>query len=281
MSSDAPNKDDPSGFHGIFAKLSGLDIYDVPVSDLYGSGLADFYDRFVCDFVGDIPVFQRLLPCVDARVLDLACGSGRIGIPLARAGAFVDGIELSADMLVLAEEHLAKENPETRSRLRFFQGDMCHFTLPQKYDLIIVGVTSISLLLTSEQRTSLFEEVARHLKPGGKFVFDILDFSEERWKKFDNHMDVWSKEVEDGHDFAIIGQRFFPESKLFTFNVYREFISWDGSTKRTIGSSTKAWLERDDLVEALSSCGLTLIEEFHQGDLKFFVTQLAGNTGDD
>ena len=281
MSSNPHNQEDPSGFHGIFAKLSGLDIYDVPVSDLYGSGLADFYDRFVCDYVADIPVFQRLLPCVDARVLDLACGSGRIGIPLARAGAFVDGIELSADMIVLAEKHLEQESAETRSRLSFIQGDMSRFTLPHQYDLIIVGVTSISLLLKSEQRTSLFEEVARHLKPGGKFIFDILDFSEERWKKFDNHLEVWSKEVNDGQDFAIVGQRVFPESKQFTFNVYREFISWDGSTKRTIGSSTKAWLERDDLVEALSSCGLALIEEFHQGDIKFFVTQLAGNSGDD
>lgn len=279
MSADSSIKENAFGFHGIFAKLGRLDIFDVPVSDLYGSGLADFYNRFVADFAGDIPIFQRLLPNGEARVLDLACGSGRIGLPLARAGAVVDGIELSPDMLALVDENLSAESEDTRNRLTFIQGDMCSFTLPHKYDLIIVGVTSISLLLKSEQRISLFEEVARHLKPDGKFVFDIMDFSGERWKKFDNYMDVWSREVADGHDFAIVGQRLFPEERQFTFNVYREFISWSGDTTRTIGSSTKAWLDRDELIDGLNSCGLALIEEFNQGDLRFFVSKLAGDSG--
>jgi SAM-dependent methyltransferase len=263
-------------YHGIFAKLKRLDIYDSaqPV-DLYGRGLADFYNRFVGDYIADIPIFHKLLPSKDARVLDLACGSGRIGIALAREGYTVDGVELSQDMLDLVDLNLANEKPAVRERLSFVRGDMSAFEMPHLYDLIVIGVTSISLLLTPEQRANLFASVKRHLKPGGLFVFDVLDFEDERWKQFDDYQDVWARDVEDGQDVAIIGQKFFPERGIFTFNVYREFIAWSGETTRTIGASTKAFLLRDDLIPAMKAHGLVLQDEFLQGDLRFFVVRHA------
>lgn len=263
-------------YHGIFAKLKRLDIYDSaqPV-DLYGHALADFYNRFVGDYAADIPVFQRLLPSRDSRVLDLACGSGRVGIALAREGYTVDGVELSQDMLDLVDLNLTHEKPAVRERLSFVRGDMSGFEMPHQYDLILIGVTSISLLLTPEQRAGLFASVKRHLKPEGRFVFDVLDFEDGRWKRFDDHQDVWAREVEEGQDFAIIGQKFFPERGIFTFNVYRELISWSGETVRTLGASTKAFLLRDDLVPAMEAQGLVLQDEFLQGDLRFFVARHA------
>jgi SAM-dependent methyltransferase len=263
-------------YHGIFAKLKRLDIYDSaqPV-DLYEHGLADFYNRFVGDYAGDIPVFEKLLPSKDARVLDLACGSGRVGIALAREGYTVDGVELSQDMLDLVERNLANEKPGVRDRLTFVRGDMSAFAMPHQYDLILISVTSISLLLTREQRAGLFASVKRHLKPDGRFVFDVLDFEDGRWKQFDDYQDVWAREVDDGQDVAIIGQKFFPDRGIFTFNVYREFIAWSGETTRTLGASTKAFLLRDDLIPAMREHGLVLEDEFLQNDLRFFVVRHA------
>ena len=265
-------------YHGIFALLRKLDIFDDALSvDLYGEQFAGFYNRFVGEYAADIPVFQRLLPATpDARVLDLACGSGRIGIAMARDGATVDGLELSPHMLALVEANLAGERPEVRDRLRFLQGDMTAFDLPDRYDLILVGVTSISLLHTPAQRHDLFACARRHLKPGGKFVFDILDLDDERWRRHDHYLDVWAREVDEGQDFAIVGQRFFPERRQFAFNVYRELVGWDGQTSRAIGTSVKAWLGRDELVQAMAGAGLALVEEFEQGDVRFFVAQAAG-----
>jgi SAM-dependent methyltransferase len=264
-------------YHGIFGQLRKLDIYDDTLSvDLYGEQFADFYNRFVGDYAGDIPVFQRLLADTpDARVLDLACGSGRIGIAMARGGATVDGLELSPHMLDLVEGNLAGERPDVRARLRFMQGDMGAFDLPDRYDLILVGVTSISLLLAPAQRSGLFACARRHLKPGGKFVFDILDLEGERWRRHDHYLDVWAREVDEGQDFAIVGQRFYPERRQFAFNVYREVVGWDGQTSRAIGTSVKAWLERGELIEAMAAEGLVLVEEFEQGEVRFFVAQAA------
>jgi SAM-dependent methyltransferase len=262
-------------FHGIFSTLKELDIYDRTAGDIYAEGFADFWNVYTGHDVGDIPYYQRLLPGPGARVLDLGCGSGRIGIALARDGALVDGIELSSAMLALVDANLATETEEVKKRLRFFKANICDFSLPDRYDLIVLGATSISLLLRSEQRRALFKQVRNHLKPDGKFIFDILDFSGERWKKHDNYIDVWSRETEDGQDFAIVGQHFYPDEKIFTFNAYRELVEWNGTTKRTISSSTKAWIETDELALAIQENGLAITSEFDHGEIRYYVVCMA------
>ncbi len=255
--------DRASAYHGIFAKLRMLDIFEEPPADLYGPSLADLYHHSTADFVCDVPVFERFLP-PGGRVLDLACGSGRIGIAMARRGAMVDGIELSPTMLALAREAAERETLGVKARLRFIEGDMTRFALEERYDLVILGVTSISLLLRAEERQGLFRSVRAHLKSGAHFIFDILDLSGDRWKELDHFHDVWAKEVDEGLDFAIIGQEFFPERRQFVFNVYREFMRWDGTTRRTLGASVKAWLDRDELVAEMRDAGLGLAQEFDE-----------------
>lgn len=258
-------------YHGIFAKLARLDVLEQESAGMYDRDFADFWNRYVGHYVGDIPLFERLLPGSGARVLDLACGAGRIGMAMAKNGAYVDGLELSPAMLALVDRNLAGETAQVRERLRFFRGDMACFSLPERYDLVILGTTSISLLPEPAQRQDLFHAVARHLKPGGKFIFDILNLSGERWKKLDHFLDVWSHEDEDGQDFAIVGQRFFPERKCFTFNVFRESIAWNGDTRRSVATSTKAWLEPEDVLAAMAAAGLELVEQFEHDTETFFV----------
>lgn len=259
--------------HGIFAKLNRLDLFEEEAHDLYDAGFADFWNAYAGSDVSDIPLFERLLASPDAHVLDLACGAGRIGIALARGGVRVDGVELSPAMLALARRNLEAETAAVRERLRFFQGDMCTFAAPRRYDLVILGVTSLCLLLDAAQRLSLFRQVRRYLAPGGRFIFDILDFSGERWRQFDHFMDVLSREDEHGHEFAIVGQRVFPETRTFSVNVYRETIAWNGDTARALGISLKAWLETAEVTQALAASGLALHEQFDHGGTRYFVCQ--------
>ncbi|MBQ5949411.1 daptide-type RiPP biosynthesis methyltransferase [Massilia sp. ST3] len=270
------NEEKSGGYHGIFAKLSQLEIIDRLEGDLYDGQFADFWDRYNGNDLSDVGHLVRFLP-KEGRVLDLASGSGRIGIGLARLGARVDGLELSSGMLGLARECLAAEPADVRERLRFFQGNMCEFTLEDRYDLVVLGTTSISLLLTADERRRLFECVRRHLNPGGKFVFNVVDFSGGRWKNFDHYHDVLSHEDKDGQEFVILGQRVFPDEMRFTLNVYREFVGWDGETRRSMSSSTKAWIEPEELRRHAAATGLAMVEEFHADDTHYFVTAAPGN----
>ncbi len=262
-------------YFGIFEKLAATQICSEYPEKLYFGDLAKFYNRFVINYVDDIPIFNKYLGDGSKNVLDLACGSGRIAIRLARLGHYIDGIEISEDMLSLFAMEMSKESPDVAARISVHHGDMTKFTLPKKFDLVVVGVTSISLLRTSDQRAGLFAEACRHLAEGGRLIFDVLNLEGDRYKKFDNFLDVWSDESDEGTEVAIIGQKFFPDEGLFCFNAYREFIHWDGLTDRALGSSTKVILSKATLIGEMEAAGLELEETFEVGDEMFFVAKCA------
>jgi SAM-dependent methyltransferase len=103
-----------------------------------------------------------------ARVLDLACGSGRLSIPLAKAGLQVVGGDLSSEML-----QRAQRSAETQSiELDLVQLDMRDFDLRERaFDTIIVAMNSV---LHLHSLWSFFRSAARHLSQDGRLVFDAF-----------------------------------------------------------------------------------------------------------
>jgi ubiquinone/menaquinone biosynthesis C-methylase UbiE len=71
-------------------------------------------------------------------VLELACGTGRITWPIARAGLEIVGLDLSPGMLRVAEAKRAREVDEVNARVRFAHGDMTDFSLPESFALAIM-----------------------------------------------------------------------------------------------------------------------------------------------
>jgi len=263
------------GLHGIFEKLASMDVADGGVVDVYDPQLADFYDAFMADFGADIPHYERLVPPHGGEVLDLACGAGRISIALARSGHNVLGVDLSTAMLDLGRASLALEGADISDRVSFVHGDISSFDFGARFDLIVLGITSISLLPDRSSRIGMFASVANHLKADGRFVFDILDLEGETWRRFDNFHDVWTVPNDAGTDFAVVGQRFYPEERKFVLNMYRETIGWNGDTRRILGRSVKIWLGRDELIGEMAEAGLGFIKDFVEGDQRYFVAGLA------
>lgn len=103
------------------------------------------------------------------RVLELACGSGRMTIPLAQAGVDIIGLDLSASMLDAAR---AKASA-ARVNVQFVQGDMRSFELKQKFSAIFIAGNSLLHLLDIGDLQHCFARVRRHLAPGGRLLFDV------------------------------------------------------------------------------------------------------------
>jgi SAM-dependent methyltransferase len=115
---------------------------------------------------------QRLVgPC--GRILELACGSGRVTIPLARAGHQVVGLDLSGPMLERAEARLGRLSQATRARVSLHQADMRTFALGERFPLILMTFNSFEHLYTRVEVSACLERVRAHLAPGGHFVFDV------------------------------------------------------------------------------------------------------------
>ncbi len=99
-------------------------------------------------------------------VLELAIGTGRIGLSLAASGLRVDGVEQSAAMVA---ELRAKSGGD---QIAVTMGDMADVPVSGNYRLIYLVFNTICNLLTQDDQVRCFENVARHLTDDGLFLVE-------------------------------------------------------------------------------------------------------------
>jgi SAM-dependent methyltransferase len=102
----------------------------------------------------------------DEKVLELAIGTGRVGLPLAARGIEVHGLDASSAMI---EQLRAKPGGHA---IEVTIGDMAHFAVPGQFRLVYLVLYGIFALLTQDRQTACFRSVARVLEPGGVFVIE-------------------------------------------------------------------------------------------------------------
>ena len=121
----------------------------------------------------DLPFYQARLPSSDAAVLELGCGTGRVLLPLAAVCGFIHGIDRSQAMLARCLQKLQTAAiPPTKARVEL--GDITHFALGQRFDLIIAPYRVFQLLETDAQVDGLFRCIQAHLALGGTCILNVF-----------------------------------------------------------------------------------------------------------
>jgi SAM-dependent methyltransferase len=143
---------------------------------LYDS-IAEIYDPWSASVVEDIAFYVDEAKRCDGPVVELAVGSGRIAVPIARAGLAVIGVDLSESMLAVARA-LAEEHG-VASLVDFRIGDMREPPVHEQVPLVICPFRS--LLHMPDEAEKLLALRAAHtlLEPGGRLVFDVFAPSRE------------------------------------------------------------------------------------------------------
>ncbi|MEI2665533.1 class I SAM-dependent DNA methyltransferase [Rossellomorea sp. LJF3] len=137
------------------------------------------YERFayVYDYLmQDVPydgwleyVNRQAIRHQGRRVLDIACGTGELSLRLARDGYDVTGVDLSQDMLTIAQEKASAQSVQ----IQLFQQDMSRLDSLGEYDIITIFCDSLNYLEDESDVESTFKGVHRHLKQDGLFLFDV------------------------------------------------------------------------------------------------------------
>ncbi len=104
-------------------------------------------------------------------ILDCACGTGNVSFELAAHGYEVTGVDLSQDMVVAAKEKLQQH--EAPLFLHFEQADLTNFNINRTFDAATCLYDSLNYILDPAQLEAAFVQIARHIVPGGVFVFDM------------------------------------------------------------------------------------------------------------
>jgi SAM-dependent methyltransferase len=154
-----------------------LDSPERPPQQFYADGglNVETYDARTAGFPGEIDWWVKHARDADDPVLELACGTGRITWPIARAGAEIVGLDINPAMLRIAEAKRDREPDETNARVRFVRGDMTDFALGKAFTLVIIPFRAFQALLTPEAQRSSLACIRRHLQPGGRLIIDVFD----------------------------------------------------------------------------------------------------------
>jgi SAM-dependent methyltransferase len=136
----------------------------------YDEGFAERYEEWSAEMTADVPFYVALARGADGPVVELAVGTGRVAIPVARAiGRRVIGIDSSPRML-----EQARRNGGDLLDLR--PGDVRDLELDEPAALVYCPYRSLLHLQTWADRRRVFERVAAALRPGGRFAWNAFAF---------------------------------------------------------------------------------------------------------
>jgi SAM-dependent methyltransferase len=144
-----------------------------PERDLYED--AELYDRIVSPPAESLDFYLGEGRTASGDLLELACGTGRLTIPLALALSSaerrVTGLDRAPAMLAAARRKAA----DAGVAIDLGSGDMRDFALGRRFGLIFVAFNSLLHLTTNDELRQCFACVRAHLAPGGTFAFDVFN----------------------------------------------------------------------------------------------------------
>ncbi len=138
-------------------------IFTGRIAETYDAAAPYMYSPAVLE-----PTVQFLTDAAQGgAVLELAIGTGRVALPLSKAGVEVHGIDISEDMLAQLR---AKPGSES---VTVTVGDIATTRVPGTFSLVYLVYNTIANLLTQDEQVQCFRNVAAHLAPGGRFVIEL------------------------------------------------------------------------------------------------------------
>ncbi|MGQ9598173.1 MAG: SAM-dependent methyltransferase [Anaerolineae bacterium] len=166
--------------------------------DQYGV-YARFYDLDLGEQDEDLFLIEQFAARCGSPILEMACGTGRVLIPLARQGYEVTGVDVSPAMLEVARRRIAAEG--LTEHVNLVQQDMRELVLDRRFNLVFVAVNSFMHLLTLEDQLRTLVRIRQHLNPNGLLLLDLFNPDLSRLLSFQGQviLDKVMIDPETGH----------------------------------------------------------------------------------
>jgi SAM-dependent methyltransferase len=209
---------------------------------------APFYDWENARTLGrrDIPFWRNLALQAGGPVLELGCGTGRITIPLGRAGVSIVGVDRSEPMLARARQRIRRAR--LGGRVRLIRGDIRHlpFIATQQphrsssgsaptggggFSLVVAPYGVLQSLLRERDLATTLEAVADVLQPGAMFGLELVA-DLPSWKEYKKRVSLsgWRGARGGAHVTLVETVRQDPARHLTTF--YQKYSAGRGSRRR-------------------------------------------------
>ncbi len=182
------------------------------------------------------------------HILDLCCGQGRHSIALAKTGLKVTGIDLSQEMLTIAQSTA----DESDIPLSLHQADMRNLpnAMSNQFDAVINMFSSFGYLESENDDQQVLHQIHKVLKPGGKLLMDLLN---REWVIINNEEFDWHQH-QDGR--IVLERRQLDLATSTNHLTYTELLP-DG-TRNQLSDLHMRLYTLTELTKMLATAGLTL-----------------------
>lgn len=136
--------------------------------------LAGFYDMLMddvnyelwCEFIEKIFSVYNVTP---NTILDTACGTGNITIPMAVKGYCLWGVDISEEMLAIAENKARSKN----QNIKFIKQNITELTLNKRFDAVLCMCDGVNYIIDENALKQYLKAVYNSLNSNGVLIFDI------------------------------------------------------------------------------------------------------------
>jgi SAM-dependent methyltransferase len=225
------------------------------------AALARLYDLDLVEDPGDLDLYLALASRTGGPVLEIAAGSGRVAVPLAKAGYEVTLVDIDAAMLARAQRAATEAGPAVRSRLELVEADLVGLSLPggARFRLAILALNSILLLDTRDSQQAAVEAMARHLEPGGIAVVDVWLPSAEELAHYDGRLSLEYVRSDPETGLTVTksaAAQYEPATGHVNLTVMYDEGEQGGAARRWLREDRLTLLNAGDLCSIAESAGL-------------------------
>jgi SAM-dependent methyltransferase len=177
----------------------------------------------------DLPFYLDLARKSGGPVLEIACGTGRVLLQVAREGIPITGVDNSRPMLRVLKAHVQTEPRDVQRKITLHEGDMRSFRLRKKYPLVIIPFRPMQHMYTLKDQLQALTTAAFHLHKNGTLAFDVFY---PKFKSMDEGIGQEVLDLEWPRDSDSVVRRYFRKDSLdkikqvfsFTF-IFRTYAA--------------------------------------------------------
>lgn len=214
------------------------------------------YDRLTndVDYSGVVDFYKKLLEKEDITprtVADLACGTGSVASIFAREGIEVIGVDMSEEMLCIAQQKTADlQSPPT-----YVCQKLENLQLPRGVDLAVCALDSLDYITRPEDCKKAISRIYRVLNPGGCFIFDVN--TPEKFRAMDGQVFL----DEDDDVYCVWRGEFDEQTNICSYGM--DLFQRTGNRwSRSFEEHREYAYSREQLTQYLKDAGFTHIRVY-------------------
>jgi len=224
---------------------------------------ARFYDAYFTGLDGEAEFYVDEALDAGGPVLELGCGTGRILLPVARAGIEVMGVDISAGLLQVLRGKLAAGDPAVHRRVELLEADMSEMDLGRHFTAVFIPYRTFQHLLDPFDQQRALRCIGEHLEDGGRLVFNTFDPLAEFARDGFNaplRRDLDFIDTQTGHRVSVYYSRQAdPEVQILEQELVFEEFSLDGqSLGRQVSLLQLRWTPQGEMRYLLEHCGFSI-----------------------